>query len=125
MKTKTIHRIAKGFITKERSECPARAWPHADLEPGWVRAGCAPVRLAVALLLAIGLALAPKCPAAHTNNAVYLSHNYVKYSSYLTLTDYLCAQMKLYAACPYWFVNVGVVDSTGHIVNPATELADI
>ncbi|HBG26673.1 MAG: hypothetical protein A2Y10_18445 [Planctomycetes bacterium GWF2_41_51] len=60
-----------------------------------------------------------------TQNGVFLSHNYVKYQSYVNLVPTLGYNMNVNYRCKYLFVNAGMLNSNGVITNAATELAKV
>lgn len=62
--------------------------------------------------------------SATTTNGVWMSHNYVKYSSYVSDVPRVATFMRNNQVT-YLFVNAGVLDTTGHITNSATELAQV
>ena len=64
-------------------------------------------------------------PPAYPNNGVWLSHDYVKYTSYTSLVSTLCTKMNTDYSVQYLFVNVGTVGSNGQMMNPGTEMAQI
>jgi hypothetical protein len=59
----------------------------------------------------------------YTQNAVFLSHNYVKYQSFVDRVPDLASRMQNTYLVTYWFTNAGTVDGTGTIVNAPIELA--
>jgi hypothetical protein len=61
----------------------------------------------------------------YLENATFLSHNYVKYSSYVSLVPDLANKMKNTYAVNYLFPNVGVLNSSGVITNAAAEMAQV
>ena len=79
------------------------------------------------------LVLAPLISSAQTSqavsqyqdNATFLSHNYMKYSSYVNLVPTLASQMGNTYKVMHWFNNAGVLTSAGMINNASTELAQV
>jgi hypothetical protein len=62
----------------------------------------------------------------YQDNGVFLGHAYVKYQSFVDLVnDPLAPYMKNDYKCKYWFVNVGLLNSSGVITNASTELAKV
>jgi PKD repeat protein len=52
-------------------------------------------------------------PANHPNNATWLGYNYLGTQSYWSQTPQLAFQMKTNYRVPYWFINVGSLDTNG------------
>ncbi|TVY07815.1 hypothetical protein [Paenibacillus cremeus] len=85
------------------------------------------------LLLILCLTLAVSSPAfaittvkgQYLNNAVFLSHNYVKYTSFVNLVPDLADKMNTTYKVNYLFPNTGQLTSTGTIADASTELAQV
>src|SRR5262245_18412891 len=67
-------------------------------------------------LLLLGSNAAPASThVRHANNGVWLGHAYVTTPSYVEKVPALADDMQQHYIVRYWFVNVGTVDSAGHL----------
>ncbi|MDB5084159.1 MAG: hypothetical protein JWN30_1045 [Bacilli bacterium] len=61
----------------------------------------------------------------YQDNGTFLSHNYVKYSSYVNLVPDLANKMQNTYKVSSWFNNAGTLTSAGSINKASTELAQV
>jgi hypothetical protein len=64
-------------------------------------------------------------PVRHADNGVWLGHAYVTTPSYVAQVPALADAMQQHYRVLYWFVNVGTVDSAGHLRGGAAGLRHV
>lgn len=63
-------------------------------------------------------------PGDFNENGVFLAHSYVVYPDWVSKMSTLAPAMVSYK-CNYWFVNVGLLTSSGVITSPSSQLAQV
>lgn len=61
----------------------------------------------------------------YKENGVFLAHNYVVYQSWVNEVNTVSSAVGITRKCNYWFVNVGLLNSSGLITSPSTQLAKV
>jgi hypothetical protein len=77
------------------------------------------------LLLITSLSTTSVSAHNYRDNGVFLTHDYVEYSSYVALVTNLSYKMDVNYHTHFWFNNISILTSSGTIPNPSTELAQV